>query len=108
MLKLPIQRWFADTARRNVCDFDFLTSSGWGGGGGVFYEFFMTVTLAIPPLTMKNRPCPLLGACALNRKNTVSRTRHDVVTVTQILRMGFRHNNLTFYQPYRQYLLVRK
>ena len=56
----------ADTARGKVCDFAFLTSSG-----GKFYEFFMTVALAIPPLTMKNRPCALIQACALNWKNTV-------------------------------------
>ena len=31
----------------------------------------MTVALAIPPLTVKNRPCALIWACALNRKNTV-------------------------------------
>ena len=46
--------------------FAFLTSSG-----GKFYEFFMTVALAIPPLTMKNRPCALIRACALNQKNMV-------------------------------------
>ena len=53
-----IQRWFADTARGKVCDFPFLTSYG-----GKFYEFFMTVALAIPPLTVKNRPCALIRAC---------------------------------------------
>ena len=31
----------------------------------------MTVALAIPPLTLKNRPCALIRACALNQKNTV-------------------------------------
>ena len=31
----------------------------------------MTFALAIHPLTMKNRPCVLIWACALNRKNTV-------------------------------------
>ena len=29
--------------------------------GGKIYEFFMTVALAIPPLTMKNRPVRLFG-----------------------------------------------
>ena len=61
-----IQRWFADTARGKVCDFAFLTFSR-----GKFYEIFMTVALAIPPLTVKNSPCALIRACALNRKNTV-------------------------------------
>ena len=36
---------FAYSARGKVCDFAFLTSSG-----GKFYEFFMTIALAIPPL----------------------------------------------------------
>ena len=31
----------------------------------------MTVALAIPPLTVKNRPRALIRACAFNRKNTV-------------------------------------
>ena len=31
----------------------------------------MTVALAIPPLTMKNRPRALIRACAFNQKNTV-------------------------------------
>ena len=57
---------FADTARGKVCDFAFLTSSG-----GKFYEFFMTVAQAIPPLTVKNNTCALIRVCALNRKNTV-------------------------------------
>ena len=39
--------------------------------GEVLQVFFMTFVLAIPPLTMKNRPCELIWACALNRKNTV-------------------------------------
>ena len=39
--------------------------------GGNFYEFFMTVALAIPPLTVKNMPCALIRACALNRTNMV-------------------------------------
>ena len=43
-----------------VCDFAFLTSSR-----GKFYEFFMTIPLAIPPLTVKNR------GDALNRANSV-------------------------------------
>ena len=34
--------------------------------GGSFYKFFMTIALAIPPLTMKNR------GDALIRANTVS------------------------------------
>ena len=32
----------------------------------------MTVSLAIPPLTVKNRPCVLIRTCALNQKNTVN------------------------------------
>ena len=56
----------ADTARGKVCDFAFLTSSG-----GKFYKFFKTFALAIPTLTVKNRPCALIWACAHNRKNTV-------------------------------------
>ena len=47
-------------------NFAFLTSSG-----GKFYEFFVTFLLVIHPLTVKNRPCALIWACALNRKNTV-------------------------------------
>ena len=31
----------------------------------------MTFALAIPPLTVKNRGCALIWACALNRKNMV-------------------------------------
>ena len=31
--------------------------------GGKFYKFFMTVALAIPPLTVKNRPCALIRSC---------------------------------------------
>ena len=31
----------------------------------------MTGALAIPPPTVKNRPCALIRACALNLKNTV-------------------------------------
>ena len=63
---LGIQRWFADTARGKVCNFAFLTSPG-----GKFYEFFVTSALVIHPLTAKNRPCELIWACALNRKNMV-------------------------------------
>ena len=51
-----IQWWFADTARGKLCDFAFFTSS-WGK----FYEFFMTVALAIPPLTLKIGPMRLFG-----------------------------------------------
>ena len=54
-------------ARGKVCNFAFLTSSG-----GKFYEFFVTFALVIHPLTVKNRPCALIWACALNRKKTVS------------------------------------
>ena len=43
-------------ARGKTCDFAFLTSSG-----GKFYAFFMTVGLAILPLTVKNRPVRLFG-----------------------------------------------
>ena len=46
-----------------------LLLGGGGGGGGKFYEFFMTLVLAIPPVTMKNRPC------ALNQMNTVFNDR---------------------------------
>ena len=53
--------------RQKYIIFAFLTSSG-----GKFYEFFMTFVLAIPPLTVNNRPCALNWACALNRKNTVN------------------------------------
>ena len=52
--------------RKGICSFAFLTSSG-----GKFYEFFLTFALVIHPLTVKNRPCALIWACALNRKNTV-------------------------------------
>ena len=31
----------------------------------------MTFALVIHPLTIKNRPCALIWACALNLKNTV-------------------------------------
>ena len=37
-----------------------------GGGGGEFYEFFMTIGLAIPPLTVKNRGDTLIWDRALN------------------------------------------
>ena len=50
----------------NWSNFAFLTSSG-----GKFYKFFVTFALVIHPLTVKNRPCALIWACALNRKNTV-------------------------------------
>ena len=53
--------------KRKLCDFAFLTSSG-----GKFYELFVTFALVIRPLTVKNRHCALIWACALNRKNTVS------------------------------------
>ena len=46
-----------------------LTSSG-----GKFYEFFNTVALAVPPLTVKNRGCMLSRSCVLNLKNTVNCT----------------------------------
>ena len=52
--------WFADTARGKVYDFAFLTSSG-----GKFYKFFMTVVLAVPPLTVKIRDVHLIGHVAL-------------------------------------------
>ena len=40
--------------------------------GGSFYEFFMTIALAIPPLTLKNRGGgALIRDRALNRANTV-------------------------------------
>ena len=44
-----------------------LTSSG-----GKFYEFFMTIGLAIPPLTVKNKEGGvLIRDLALNQANTV-------------------------------------
>ena len=57
---------FADTARGKVCDFAFLTSSGG--------KFLITIALAIPPLTVKNRGGggALTRDCALNWANTVS------------------------------------
>ena len=61
-------------ARGKVCNFAFLTSSG-----GRFYEFFVTFALVIHPLPVKNRPCALIWACALNRKNTVIRATLTVV-----------------------------
>ena len=39
--------------------------------GGSFYEFFMTIVLAIPPLMVKNRGGAFIRNCALNRANTV-------------------------------------
>ena len=39
--------------------------------GGSFTSFSVTFALVIPPLTVKNRPCALIWACALNRKNMV-------------------------------------
>ena len=60
MTASPIQN------RGKVCNFAFLTSSE-----GKFYEFFVTFALVIHPLTVENRPCALIWACALNRKNTV-------------------------------------
>ena len=65
-----IQHWFAETARGKVCNFAFLTPSG-----RKFYEFFVTFALVIHPLTVKNRACALIWACALNRKNTVHMNR---------------------------------
>ena len=50
----------------NWSNFTFLTSSG-----GKFYKFFVTFALVIHHLTVKNRPCVLIWACALNPKNTV-------------------------------------
>ena len=55
-----------DTARGKVCDFAFPTSSG-----GKFYKFFMTIGLAIPPITVKNRGDALICDLVLNRANTV-------------------------------------
>ena len=53
-------------ARGKVCDLAFLTSSG-----GKFYAFFMTIALAIAPLTVKNRGDALIRDRALNQANTV-------------------------------------
>ena len=68
LLKLQISVLVCRHGKRkgNLCNFAFLTSSG-----GKFYEFFVTFALVIHPLTVKNRPCALIWACALNRKNTV-------------------------------------
>ena len=67
LLKLWNSALVCRHGKRNlVCDFAFLTSSG-----GKFYKFFKTVALAIPHLTVKNRPCALIWACPLNRKNRV-------------------------------------
>ena len=41
----------------------------------------MTVALAIPPLTVKNRPCALIRSCALNCKNMVLHTHILVYSV---------------------------
>ena len=41
----------------------------------------MTFALVIPPLTVKNRPCALILACALYRKNTV-KPSHDQPVVS--------------------------
>ena len=51
----------AYSAWGKICDFALLTSSG-----GKFYEFFMTMKLAIPALTVKNRAGGvLIQDCAL-------------------------------------------
>ena len=42
--------------------------------GGGFYMFSMTIALAIPPLTVKNRGDAPIRGCALNRPNTVDMT----------------------------------
>ena len=47
--------------RKSFSFFTFLTSSG-----GSFYKFFMTIALAIPPLTMKTRTVRLIGLGWLN------------------------------------------
>ena len=61
-----IQRWFAHLERGKVCDFAFLLL------GGSFTSLFMTIALAIPPLTVKNRGGgALIQDRALNRANTV-------------------------------------
>ena len=36
----------------------------------------LALSLFIPPLTMKNRPCALIRSCALNRTNTVISNVH--------------------------------
>ena len=60
LLKLRNSVLVCRHGKRKLCDFAFLTSSG-----GKFYEFFMTVALAIPPLTVKNREgCACSGQCA--------------------------------------------
>ena len=51
------------SARGKVCDFAFRTSS-WGK----FYKFFMTIGLAIPPLTVKNRGVRLFGTVRLTER----------------------------------------
>ena len=59
------------------------------GGGGEFFEFFFTFALVIPPLTLKNRPCALIWACALNRKNTVVDKSVDTSAKVWLLRCCF-------------------
>ena len=56
---------------RYVISLFLLLLGGGGGGGGEVLRVFMTVVLAMPPLTVKSRPSALIRACALNRKNTV-------------------------------------
>ena len=50
--------------------------------GGSFTSFFMTIGLAIPPLTVNNRGGgSLIQVLALNRANTVTYPRHSSMRV---------------------------
>ena len=50
-------------SREKVCDLVFLNSNV-----GKFYKSFMTVVLAFPPLTVKNRHVRLIGHVRLIRR----------------------------------------
>ena len=50
--------------------------------GGIFTSFFMTIALAIPPLTVKNKGDAFIQDRALNRANTV---RMKVVVVMMMV-----------------------
>ena len=76
-------------ARGKVCNLAFLTS------GGKFYEFFVTFALVIQPLTVKNRPCALIWACALNRKSTVHITWNRTLTSPLVISGNALDNTLS-------------
>ena len=50
--------------------------------GGKFCEFFLAFALVIHPLTVKNRPCALIWACAFNWKNTVT---YNIIGISHLL-----------------------